>query len=290
MSLTSGAYDTDEAPTAGFTNWLTLAADIGPLDTTLEVTDANLTPFLAEFKDGMVVLIDDEQMEFTTFDEVTMLATLKRAVADTIPAPHIADTTVWLVDDEIGSDKVEYQDGETVYAKALTRTSTEILSELSADEMSLEMDQRLFRPYPPGNVQVDGDSIYLLDGIIYNEPALTWAHRDRVSQADVAVGHGEGSIGPEPGTTYNVRVFAEDGVTLLSETDVGAVDTWTYDAALQAADGGPSEVWIELESKRDDVASFFYYRFNLVLVGIARITEDGAARVTEDGVVRVLEE
>lgn len=290
MSLTSGTYDTDEAPTAGFTNWLTLAADIGPLDTTLEVTDANLTPFLAEYKAGMVVLIDDEQMEFTTFDEVTMLATLKRGVADTIPAPHVADTTVWLVDDEIGSDKVEYQDGETVYAKALTRTSTEVLNELAADEISLEMNQRLFRPYPPGDVKVDGDSVYSLDGIIYNEPVFTWAHRDRISQADIAVGHGEASVGPEPGTTYNIRVYGDDGVTLLSETDVGSVDTWTYDAVLQAADGGPPEVWIELESKRDDVASFFRYRFNLVLVGTARITEDGEARITEDGVVRVLEE
>ena len=266
MSLTSGTYDLDEAPTAGFTNWLTLAADIGPLDTTLEVTEANLTPFLAEFKAGMVVLIDDEQMEFTTFDEVTMLATLKRGVADTIPAPHVADTTVWLVDDEIGSDKVEYQDGETVYAKALTRTSTEVLNELAADEMSLEMNQRLFRPYPPGDVQVNGQSVYEIIGE-KPEPLLTWAHRDRISQADVAVGHGEGSIGPEPGTTYNIRVFAEDGTTLLRETDVGAVDTWTYDATMQSADGDPVKVWMEIESKRDGIASQYLYRFEVVITG-----------------------
>lgn len=266
MSLTSGTYVTDDAPTAGFTNWVRLAADIEPLDTTLEVTEDNLTPFLAEFTVGMVVLIDDEQMQFTAFDEVTRLATLKRGVADTIPAAHVADTTIWLVDDEIGSDKVEYQDGETVYAKALTRTSTEVLPEVSADELSLEMNQRVFRPYPPGDVQVDGTSVYLLSSY-QSEPVLTWTHRDRLSQADVAIGHEEGSVGPEAGVTYNIRVYDEDEVTLLRETDVGLVDTWTYDATMQAADGDPLEVWFELESMRDGIASQYLYRFKVVLKG-----------------------
>lgn len=266
MSLTSGTYNIEEAPTAGFTNWLRLAADIAPLDTTLEVTEDNLAAFLTEYAAGMVVLLDDEQMQFVAFDEVTRLATLKRGVADTIPAAHVADTTIWLVDDEIGSDKVEYQDGETVYAKALTRTSTEVLPEVSADEMSLEMNQRVFRPYPPGDVQVDGTSIYLLSSY-QSEPVLTWTHRDRLSQADVAIGHEEGSIGPEAGVTYNIRVYDEDGVTLLRETDVGLVDTWTYDATMQAADGDPLEVWFELESIRDSLASQFLYRFKVVLKG-----------------------
>lgn len=265
-SLTSGSYDTEENPTAGFTNWLTLAADIGPLDTTLEVADENIDNFVIEFSAGMVVLIDEEQLEFTAFDEVTRLATLKRGVADTIPTEHLADATIWLVDDEIGSDRVEYQDGETVYAKALTRTSTEVLLEASADEMSLEVNQRVYRPYPPGDVKVDGDTIYGLLGF-QSEPVLTWTHRDRKSQADVPVGHTEGSIGPEPGVTYNIRVYAADETTLLRETDVGLVDTWTYDATMQAADGDPLEVWFELESVRDTIASHFLYRFKVVLKG-----------------------
>ena len=58
-----------------------------------------------------------------------------------------------------------------------------------------------------------------------------------------------------------------DGETLLRETDVGAVDTWTYDSAMQAEDGDPTSVWIELESMRDGIASFTHYRFNIVLKG-----------------------
>ena len=96
---------------------------------------------------------------------------------------------------------------------------------------------------------------------------FTWAHRDRITEADAAVGHTDGSVGPEPGTTYNFRIYAQDGTTLLREIDVGAVDTWTYDGTLQAEDGGPTSVWIELESVRDELASHFLYRFNIVLKG-----------------------
>jgi hypothetical protein len=270
-SLVSGDYPDDGVPTAGFTNWLVLAADIEPLDTTLEVSEDNVAQFVSEFVEGMVVLIDDEQMQFVAFDDVTLLATLKRGVADTIPAAHTAGVTIWLIDDEIGTDRIEYQDGETVYAKALTRTSTEVLPEESADEMSLEVNQRVFRPYPPGDVKADAISIYDLTGQEMPEPVLTWTHRDRKSQADVAVGHTEASIGPEVGVTYNVRIYEEDGVTLLREEDVGLVDTWTYDATMQSADGNPEVIWVELESLRvtldDPIASQFHYRFMLVLKG-----------------------
>lgn len=266
-SLTDDGLASDtEIPTVGFTNWLTLLDAIGPLDTELEVADENINDFMTDFADGMAVLIDDEQLEFVSFDEETRIATLKRGVADTIPAPHDADATIWLIDDEIGADGNEYQDGETIYGKALTRTSTGVLDISAADLLSIEANQRVFRPYPPGNVQVGGQSIYTLVGE-QPEPILTWAHRDRKLQADVLVGHAESSVGPEPGTTYNVRIFAQDGETLLREQDVGMVDTWTYDATMQGEDGNPTQVVIELESMRDSVASQFHYRFPVVITG-----------------------
>ena len=289
-SLVSGDYDTSEVPTVGFTSWLTLLSDIGPLDTELEVADENVQGFMTEFSDGMAVMIDEEHIQFTAFDDITRLATIVRGVADTIPAPHTGGATVWLIDDELGSDGIEYQDGEVVYGKALTRTSTDVLNEASATEVSVEVNQRLFRPYPPGNVKVNAVSIYALDGNVYEDPVFTWAHRDRLIQGDALVGHEEASVGPEAGTTYNLRIYASDGSTLLRETDVGAVDTWTYDAGMQATDGDPSEVWVELESKRDGVASQFLYRFNLNIAGTARLTEADEVRITENGNTRVLED
>lgn len=263
----STAYPTDgELNTGGgFTAWLTLAANISPLATSLTVLDVNRQKFAAEFTNGMVVLIDDEQISFTSFNAATGVAGLVRGVTDTLPATHGSGSTIWLIDDEVVSDGQEYQDGETVYAKALTRTSADILEVGLADEQSVVVDQRVFRPYPPGNVKMNGDSVYSLPTTGTAEPVFTWAHRDRITEADAVVGHTEGSVGPEPGTTYNIRVYNDDGVTLLREVNVGAVDTWTYDATMQGADNPGPSIWVELESIRDTLASFYHYRFKVVL-------------------------
>ena len=267
-SLLADEYTSGSSfPTVGFTGWLTLDGALGPLDTELTVADVNVTDFLSEYEDGMAVLIDDEQLEFVSFDEDTLTATLKRGVADTIPASHLTGRTIWLIDDEIGADKDEYQSGETVYGKALTRTSTEVLLPELATTLDIVVGQRVFAPYPPGDVKIDTISIYSHGFSPYPEPVFTWTHRDRKLQADTLIGHAEGSVGPEPGTTYVFRVYAEDGTTLLRTEDVGAVDTWTYDSTMQTTDGNPLRVWVELESERDGVASFFHYRFYVVLSG-----------------------
>lgn len=250
----------------GFTAWLTLVGDITPLATSLTVGEENRALFAAEFVEGMVVQIDDEQMQMVSINSVTGIATVVRGVADTIPAAHSATATIWLVDDEMVSDGQEYQDGEEVDAKALTRTTTDLLLLDEADEESIIVRQRVFRPYPPGNVKVGGISVYNPLGE-QAEPVLTWAHRDRLMQADVPLGHTAASVGPEPGTTYVVRVYAANGTTLLREDDVGNVATWTYNAALQGEDGNPSTVYIELESSRDGLASLFSYRFFVVITG-----------------------
>ena len=269
MSLAPDNIPEDaDFPTVGFTAWLTLLGDIGPLDDELEVKPENQNDFLIEYQDGMAVLIDDEQLEFVSFDDETLIANVKRGVADTIPAPHLADSTIWLIDDEIGSDAVEYQDGEIVYGKALTRTSTGVLDIESAPLMSIEVDQKVFRPYPPGNVRVDDVSIYVIDDTYaFSEPTIQWSHRDRKLQADILVGHLEGSVGPEPGTTYQIRIFAEDGLTLIRTADAGSDHEWIYTQEMQTEDLGPGVAWFELNALRDGVTSRVY-RFRLILAVI----------------------
>lgn len=290
LATKTGAEEYVNQINGGFTAWLTLAEDIAPLDTTLEVEAENVGRFMDEFVPGMVVLIDDEQIEFTAFDEITYLATIKRGVADTIPAAHEAPATIWLVDDEIVSDGRIYGDGEEVFGKALTRTSTGLLDIADADEESIVVDQRVFRPYPPGDVKVDGTSIYALGTTGYPEPEFTWTHRDRIVQADTVIGHAEGSVGPEPGTTYTIRIYADDETTLLRETTGIAGTTWTYDSAMQASDEPTTLIWVEIESSRDEIISYFRYRFSLYLVDGLRLLEDGDIRITEDGSERILED
>lgn len=277
-----GAYQT--FATVGFTGWLTLLGDIEPLDTEIEVVDENVDAFLADYEPGMVVLIDEEQVEFSSFNSTTRIATVKRGVADTIPSSHLDGATIWLLDDEIGADGEVYQAGETVFGKALTRTSTDLLDINTATELSATVDQRLVRPYPPADVKVDGESIYLADELLVrDEPVYTWVHRNRLTQGDVALGHTEAGTLPESGLTYQIRVIDTDGTTVLRTSDIGLTDTWTYTNAFQDADApSGSFVYVEIAAKRDDLLSYFRYVSKVTLVTNFFLDEDTSFLLVED--------
>lgn len=252
--------------TGSYTAAVTLAADLLPLDTTGTLNLTGATEFLAEFVDGMVVLIDNEQIAVGALDVGTGAMTgLKRGMADTIPDDHLAAAIVWLEDDDLVGDGREYVSGETVNAKVLPRTSTDVLDDSDAAELTIVVNQRLFRPYPPGDVQIDGVSIYTPVGE-HPEPVLTLAHRDRLIQADTEVGHTEASIGPEAGVTYILRVYSSDEVTLY-RTEPFSGDTFTYDASMVTADGNPTIVVMELVSVRGGIESFYAYRFPVRIQG-----------------------
>lgn len=256
----AGETDFDDDTIGPFTGAATLVDPITALQTTFEITGE--TDF-AEDLEGQVVLIGDEQMKLVDYIPDTHMVTVVRGVADTIPSAHAAATTLWTIDDDFVSDQRTYAAGETVEAYVLTRTSSDTLDPELTTMDTLDLVGRQGRPYPPADVTVDGDSIYALDNIEYPEPLVEWAHRDRVLQADQAVGYFEASVGPEPGVTYTIRIYDPDvdpDAVIRTTTGI-AGPSWTYDAAMQAADGSPFSVYIEIESVRDGVASYVTQRF-----------------------------
>lgn len=183
---------------------------------------------------GGAALVDNEILRIDTIDAGTGAITFARACADTIPALHSGGARVWFFESHLGVDPTEYISGSSVYARLLTNTSAGQLAEGSAGTDSLVMVQRHFRPYPPGNLLVNGASY---PASISAQLALTWAHRDRVTQADQLIGTDEASIGPEVGVTYTVRIYG-DGV--LQRTVSGIAGTgYTYALEQELADGGP---------------------------------------------------
>jgi hypothetical protein len=55
----------------------------------------------------------------------------------------------------------------------------------------------------------------------------------------------------------------------LREVTGIALATWTYDAAMQALDGEPDGVYVELESERDGLVSYQHYRFFVALAELS---------------------
>lgn len=257
-----GEAEYDVRATGSFTGNAILADDITALQTEFEITDPS--SFDAD-NIGQALMIGDELVRFDAYNEGTGMVTVARGVGDTIPQDHAAGTRVWTIDDDLANDGRIYAEGETVYSKVLTLISSDALDLADAPEDSVELIGRQGRPYPPADVQVDGETIYGLTGE-HIEPVITWVSRNRITQADQLVGHDEASVAGETDQAYNIRVYTlDDDVTPIRTVD-GITDlTWTYDAAMQSADSAPSSVRIELESVRGDMVSWQRYSFTVIL-------------------------
>ncbi len=251
------------AGTFSFTANARLAAAIGPLDTVLTLEAEEHWPDDV-LRDS--VSIGGERMRIDQYDPATHTLTVARGVIDTLPQRHAKGAQVWLPDDDIASNRVTYSEGETIDAAAATRSTTGVLPEEEWEVKSVTLRGRVGRPYPVADLKVDGVSVYLADGE-HEAPVLTWVPRNRVTQQDQLVGHTEGPVAEEAGTTYEVEVKTPAGVLISTHPLPGGTTTFTYDAALQATDGSPDTVRFNVVTIRDGYRSLNSYDVSVVIIG-----------------------
>jgi hypothetical protein len=160
--------------------------------------------------------------------------TVGRGCLDTVPAAHEAGTPIVFFDEAAGISESQYAAGETLAARLLPETGSGTLAFALAPEDLVTLDRRAIRPLPPGRVQGNGSYEPDVDALITGDLALTWAHRDRLTQTSpVIVDHTGASIGPEPGVSYIVEVRWVDpdtGGPLLPSgvvIDAGTGTNWT---------------------------------------------------------------
>jgi hypothetical protein len=237
---------------------------------------------------GTWALWGSEIVRVDAVDQDGELLTLGRGCGDTVPQEHSANERVWFIGDWYGSDNKEYAAGEDVQAKALTRTGQDQLALGAAPTLEVTMDSRQARPYPPGKLRITDDNE---TNVAYpattrvGELEVSWAHRDRLLQADLLVPEGDADVGPEAGTTYNVRYYLND---VLDEEEIGILGTSAAPYTLS----GNGSVRVEVESERDGLVSWqiataeFPYlaspnNTRIVVGGNRRITVGGNARATK---------
>ncbi len=190
---------------------------------------------------------------------------------------------MWFTDEYVGFDGREYMTNESPQAKLLTRTSQGELNPDLATAIALTMRRRQVRPYPPGRLRINGDAYPPEAWGTGGTLVVTWAHRDRLLQADQLVDSEQSSIGPEPGTTYTVRWYLQG--SLVREQAGITVATDSY---LPPVGSGGKTLRVEIEAVRDGFTSWqrlqhtFLYRAQLV-------TEAGDRIVTEAGDPIILE-
>ena len=151
----------------------------GYLDTAFTLTAASRLDLVEV---GSWALWDDEIVRVDAIDEDALTVTLGRGCADTVPWQHDANSLIWFCGDWASTDGAQYLDGETVSAALLTRTTIDELPLASATVLTVELDQRHYRPYPPAGVKVNGQEYP--EELAATEVLLTWSARDRVLQSD----------------------------------------------------------------------------------------------------------
>lgn len=233
-----------------------LFAGIGYYDTSITIYSGNGLTNIGILP--VIAWLDQELVEVTSYDATTGIMEIGRGCVDTIPWPHDADARIWFPERAQGSDTREYTLGEVVDVKMLTRTNTGVLDISLAAEDTFTIAARQGKPYAPGNFQIGGNPFANVT-LQLGDEVFTWAHRDRINQADHVLVHGDASTGPEAGVTYTARVYSHATGALLRTTTGITAATWTYTTSMQSADSAPSFITIKLRAERDGIVSFQEY-------------------------------
>lgn len=252
---------------AGFDAGAELTGDLGLHETTITFTNIHQSGLIDELMIP-VLLVDpsdhtkQEYCRLQSIDKNAGTATLARGTIDTIPHPWGAGTKIWFQTNMPTSDFRSLSSSETADVMLVPRTSSEEIDRSLVAVDMVDIGGRQGRPYPPGNLQINGTPFVLTQVITgATEIALTWAHRDRITQSSFLLEHTAGSVGPEPGVTYTVELYDElTNVMFRDATGVSDTD-YTYTTAWDTADGHHESIRFRVFSVRDSLPSWQAYEF-----------------------------
>lgn len=220
ISTRTGSAPFVDVASGDFSATGVLAAAIGKADTAITL----LSPRdLDLVRVGGQVKIGQECCRVDALNPTTGAATIARGCADTVPRDHAAGTRVWFTDLYNGAVPTEYTAGETVDVKLRCRTSRGTLDPALATTLSVTLNQRQGRPYPPGRVRVAGSAA---PATVSGAFTVTWTHRNREVQADQLVDTEGGSIAPAADVRYGLRCSDATSGLIVARTDIaGATAT-----------------------------------------------------------------
>lgn len=227
-----------------------LDASIGPLDTVLPITGGEDIDLV---QPGTHANLGDELVIVESISSTTLI--ISRGTLDTIPQEHLAGTRIFFADEFYESDGYEYAETELVQWKALPITGEGMLEESLAPLQQFNIEARHYKPYPPGKVRIN-NTPWPTSITSTEDVNVSWAHRDRLQQTASLVGHGEDSIGPEPGTTYELRLETEGGVLISSASGV-TTNNHSFTTTEMGTNYG--NLVLKLWSVRDGVSSLQTY-------------------------------
>ena len=229
-----------------FTPWVTIDEDLPYLATRAAIAKTSLhdgVP-LDGVKVGQMAAMGGEIVRVVALD--SNYITLARGCVDTVPSFRKIGTRIWFFEAECGitpkasgwglADNVQTKIVPVVYGPQID------LNLVPTD--SVDMAHRVDRPFPPGEMRVDGNPWFeRVQAAPGKSNVFTWVQRNRLSQTTEVLSHHAPNVTHEPGTMYRLKlalsVRGADGKPaelVIREVFVpGNSFTYTFDMAV--ADG-----------------------------------------------------
>ncbi len=237
-------------------------AEGGLTDAVISVTDA---VDLGTVTVDSLAYLGDEALAIRSVDTVAGTVTVDRGVVDSVPVAHLAGDRIWFVGSTYqGKDRGELIEAQSREIKLLPVTSMGTLDIADATSTTVVMAHRYQRPYPPGNVTFNGSDY---PASITGEVTVAWSHRDRTQQTAYLNNQTEGSIGPELGITYTLRLYDETDTLQRTETALtGTSYVWSTEEADCGLGRLNTQIRIELETDNNGLVSRQFHDITVVRV------------------------
>lgn len=254
----------DRASVINYGGGFVLSEPISRVDSILYVSD--YTPASSE-NETAYIYMRGEIMQLVSYSQSNNTIVVKRGVLDTVPIASAQETRGFIFNvTDIGVDPQEYYDGESVSAISLTTTPSSLQDIDSNLIMSIELQSRAFKPYPPANVEINNsyfpESIIISAGLV-----VEWSHRNRVQQTGgEPLSWYDSSVTPENGVTYSYEL--KSGATVVS-SDSGIT---TNTIMIEESDLIPNTAHtLTLWSVRDGLDSYQKYQHSFFVEGVSLI-------------------
>src|SRR5690625_1332051 len=203
---------------------------------------------------GTVCQIGNELCAITAIDLEQRTGTLTRAVLDSVPDEHEQGATILFWGDLVGVDEQEFVETDELDVRVMPITGSGQLDLTAAPSLPVVMDSRAVRPYPPGNIRLNGE---YFPSSITGEITVEWSTRNRQQQTGgELIGFAGGDVTPEDGTTYVVTVRNRITQALVHE-DQDAQSPHVITVGELVDGNAAPELDVFISARRDGHDSFF---------------------------------
>lgn len=239
----------------------TLDQEISYLDASFAVKNV---ASISQAEVGTLIVCDEELMVYQGYNSTTKVLTVKRAALDTVPKPHSQDAVFYFYDAFNAFDPEQYVLSEVIHAKVLTTTPSGILDINETTAMSLEMNARPIRPYPPANVKINSE--YYPEEI-ETDLVVTWVDRNRSQQTGGSIlGWTDGGVALESGAATMLIIKELNGSNVVIAThDVNATGTNSYTLTISAMQPETRSIDVTAKTVRDWYDSYQYFQHTVEL-------------------------